>query len=89
MGIDFRRQILTSKVGPHTKRVKRQEHILLFLIHFHINLCSWNLNKCLDIKISKCLASNYTNKSTFHPLEVVGRGSETQLQEGENLNLIN
>ena len=24
--------------------------------------------------------------SNFHPLEVVGRGSETQLQEGENLN---
>ena len=26
--------------------------------------------------------------SHFHPLEVVGRGSETQLQGGENLNLI-
>ena len=24
--------------------------------------------------------------SNFHPLEVVGRGSETQLQVGENLN---
>ena len=24
--------------------------------------------------------------SDFHPLEVVGRGSETQLQVGENLN---
>ena len=24
----------------------------------------------------------------FHPLEVVGRGSETQLQVGENLNNI-
>ena len=24
--------------------------------------------------------------SNFHPLEVVGRGSETQLQLGENLN---
>ena len=24
--------------------------------------------------------------SYFHPLEVVGRGSETQLQVGENLN---
>ena len=22
----------------------------------------------------------------FHPLEVVGRGSETQLQKGENIN---
>ena len=26
--------------------------------------------------------------SHFHPLEVVGRGSETQLQVGENLNKI-
>ena len=26
--------------------------------------------------------------SNFHPLEVVDRGSETQLQVGENLNLI-
>ena len=25
------------------------------------------------------------NKCNFHPLEVVGRGSETQLQVGENL----
>ena len=24
----------------------------------------------------------------FHPLEVVGRGSETQLQVGENLNML-
>ena len=26
------------------------------------------------------------NKSNFHPPEVVARGSETQLQVGENLN---
>ena len=26
------------------------------------------------------------NMSNFHPLEVVGRGSGTQFQEGENLN---
>ena len=26
------------------------------------------------------------NKNNFHPLEVVDRGSETQLQGGENLN---
>ena len=29
-----------------------------------------------------------TNMSNFHPLEVVCRGSETQLQVGENLNMI-
>ena len=27
-------------------------------------------------------------QSDFHPLEVVGRGSETQLQVGKNLNRI-
>ena len=33
--------------------------------------------------------SRKSNKylSNFHPLEVVGRGSETQLQVGENVNL--
>ena len=29
-----------------------------------------------------------TNMSNFHPLEVVYRGSETQLQVDENLNMI-
>ena len=29
-----------------------------------------------------------TNMSNFHPLEVVGRGSETQLLVGENLNYL-
>ena len=27
--------------------------------------------------------------SNFQPLEIVGRGSETQLQVGENLNTLN
>ena len=34
------------------------------------------------------MCSNLTNISNFHPLEVVGRGSETQLQVDENLNKI-
>ena len=29
-------------------------------------------------------SENQTNMSNFHPLEVVSRGSETQLQVGEN-----
>ena len=29
---------------------------------------------------------NLANTKNFHSLEVVGRGSETQLQVGENLN---
>ena len=40
----------------------------------------------LNIKICKYLCSNQTNMSNFQPLEVVGRGSETQLQVGENFN---
>ena len=42
----------------------------------------------LKVKICKCLASNLTNMSNFHPLEVVSRYRETQLQVGGNLNLI-
>ena len=41
---------------------------------------------CLNIKICKYLLSSQINMSNFQPLEVVGRGSETQLQVGENLN---
>ena len=33
-----------------------------------------------------CLKLNRTYMSNFQPLEVVGRGSETQLQVGENIN---
>ena len=40
----------------------------------------------VKIKICKCLVSNSTNMINLHLLEVVGRGSETQLQVGENLN---
>ena len=43
---------------------------------------------CFNITICNLLASNLTNISNFHPLEVVGRISETQLQVGENFNKI-
>ena len=40
----------------------------------------------------KCVLKNQdlqiTNISNFHPFEVVGRGSETQFQVGENLNYL-
>ena len=39
-------------------------------------------------KICKCSVSNYSTLSNFCPLEVVGRGSETQLQVGENWNYL-
>ena len=40
---------------------------------------------CLNFKMPKYLVSNYTNMSNFHPLEVVCRGNEKQLQVRENL----
>ena len=39
-------------------------------------------------QIGLCFYSNCTNMINFHPLEVVGRGSETQLQVGENFILL-
>ena len=42
----------------------------------HLKIC-----ECFGLKLN-------TNTSNFHPLEVVGRGSETQLQVGENLNYL-
>ena len=41
---------------------------------------------CLDISFCKCLVSDQNKLSNFHPFEVVGRGSETRLQLGENFN---
>ena len=41
---------------------------------------------CLNFRICKSLVSNLKNISNFHQFEVVVRGSETQLQIGENLN---
>ena len=38
------------------------------------------LNACVYIKIYKYLISSETNMNIYHPLEVVGRGKETQLQ---------
>ena len=44
--------------------------------------------ECSNINISKCLVSNKQNLGDFDPLEIVGRGSETQIQVGENLNYL-
>ena len=41
------------------------------------NRCYWERNWYLKMKIHKFLVSNQTIMSNFHPLEVVGRGSET------------
>ena len=41
---------------------------------------------CLNMKICKYVCLNETNMRNFQPLEVVGRGSGSQLQVGEKLN---
>ena len=42
------------------------------------------------MSVEKLIFANTLIKQmcSFHPLEVVGRGSETQLQVGENLNYL-
>ena len=45
-------------------------------------------NKSLNIKICKYFVSNEIIKSNFQQPEVVGRGSETQLEVVENLNYL-
>ena len=54
-----------------------------------LNDCYWERNVSLIINICKCVFSNLTYMSNFQPLEVVDRGSETQLKVVENLNKIN
>ena len=49
-------------------------------------LCYWEQYVCLHSKSYISFFSNLTNMSDFEPLEVVGRGSGTQHQMGENLN---
>ena len=43
---------------------------------------------CLNIKILQMFGLIQTNMSNFHPLEVVDRGSETQLQVGEDVSYL-
>ena len=42
----------------------------------------------MSVWIWKSVVSNQTYTSNFHPLEVVGRGSETQHQVGGNINKV-
>ena len=63
--------------------------ILCFYLHLYNQLYNqlskmcfqfWNTDICRDL--------NFTNNTNFQSLEVVDRGSETQLQVTENLNWI-
>ena len=41
---------------------------------------------CFKHQVSQMFDLKLKKMRNFHPFEVVGRGSETQLQMGENLN---
>ena len=70
-----------ATLTPYTLSSITAVHLISQLIH-----CYWELNVCFNIEIlKKSLVQNSTYVSNFCPLEVVGRGSETQLQVGENL----
>ena len=57
------------------------------VFHFFINTLNMvKIKKKSISKISKSLASILSNLNNFHPLEVVNRVSETQLQVDENSN---
>ena len=92
-------QIPTQSPGRYTAEMPLRR-IKLFFIPSKFALCAkyshivdflgshfnWECIECLNIKICKCLVLNQTNVRHFQPLEVVGRDSDAQLQEGENLN---
>ena len=50
----------------------------------YLNHCYWEWNVCLNIKFANTCSQII--KSNFNPFEVVGRGSQTQLQVGEKVN---
>ena len=81
-------QNVTSKVDHRTERfsVICMTVVVFNLLSLEIKSLLLGTNECLNIKICKCLDTNQTNMSHFHSLEVVGRGSETQLQVSENFN---
>ena len=47
--------------------------ILVICFISRLSHSNWERNECLYIKISKYFASNETNMSNFHQVEVVGR----------------
>ena len=66
----------------------RYSRLYLFLIHFisRLNYCYCKRYVCLIIMTCHNMLSQIKQMNTFHSLEVVARGSESQLQLGENLN---
>ena len=61
------------------RKYVRVVSVVLIRFIWRSNHCYWERNV-----IYKYFASNLTNTSNFHSLEVVGRDSETLLEVGEN-----
>ena len=75
----------------YTKLFQRfKARLFSFFMFFNGRLSHthWEWSGCLNNNIFKCLVLNQTNMSDFCLFEVVGRGGKTQLQVGENLNLL-
>ena len=69
----YRRQILTTKVDPRAVRVKASLlEIKCVFKHF------------FKLYFTNVWSQIFTTMSNSYPLEVVGRGCETQLQVGKN-----
>ena len=66
-----------TNINPHTTRHDKSRFKSI-LLDDQITVIGNEIN-CSNIKICKYLVSNVTHVSYFHPLKVVGRGSETQL----------
>ena len=74
---------INSSVFSASTTVNHDHSRVYFRFINIINHCYWQQNKCLNIKICKFVIPNYTNMNMFHPLEAVGRDSETQRQLDE------
>ena len=68
-------------ISPLNHCYCERKNVKIFLIKFKHQYI-------LNSNICKFLVPNRTNTSNSHPLEVVGRDSETQLQVSRNLNKI-
>ena len=86
-GIAFSRQNLTS-TDVRFWRLKSIPALWGLNFISQSNHSYWERNERLNTNICKCSVSNKANLSDFHPLEVVCRGSETQLQVVKNLNYL-
>ena len=60
----------------------QHSHSHFKLFYLSIKSLLLGMKWAFNTKICKCLVSYKANMSNFHPLEVVDRGSETQLKVG-------